>query len=56
MADANKLKNHILRLKENYMKKTLATVVLAYNGGRGVVRELLEEVLELDFIEILYSN
>ena len=29
MADANKLKNHILRLKENYMKKTLATVVLA---------------------------
>jgi len=36
--------------------KELATVVLAYNGGRGVVRELLEEVLELDFIEILYSE
>ena len=36
--------------------KELATVVLACNGGRGVVRELLEEVLELDFIEILYSE
>jgi 3-deoxy-D-manno-octulosonate 8-phosphate phosphatase (KDO 8-P phosphatase) len=39
-----------LRIKE------LATVVLACDGGRGVVRELLEEVLELDFIEILYSE
>jgi len=36
--------------------KELASVVLACNGGRGVVRELLEEVLELDFIEILYSE
>jgi len=35
--------------------KELATVVLTCNGGRGVVRKLLEEVLELDFIEILYS-
>jgi 3-deoxy-D-manno-octulosonate 8-phosphate phosphatase (KDO 8-P phosphatase) len=36
--------------------KELATVVLTCNGGRGAVRELLEEVLELDFIEILYSE
>jgi len=36
--------------------KELATLVLACNGGRGVVRELLEEVLELDFIEILFSE
>ena len=36
--------------------KELATVVLACNGGKGVVRELLEEVLGLDFIEILYSE
>ncbi len=36
--------------------KELVSVVLACNGGRGVVRELLEEVLELDFIEILYSE
>ena len=35
--------------------KELATIVLTSNGGRGTVRELLEEVLELDFIEILYS-
>ena len=36
--------------------KELATIVLNCNGGTGVVRKLLEEVLELDFIEILYSN
>jgi len=36
--------------------KELATIVLTCNGGRGVVRELLEEVLELDFIEILYPK
>jgi len=36
--------------------KESAKVVLECNGGRGVVRELLEEVLELDFIEILYPE
>jgi len=36
--------------------KELASVVLSCNGGKGVVRELLEEVLGLDFIEILYSE
>jgi len=36
--------------------KQLATVVLLCNGGRGVVRELLEDILELDFLEILYSK
>ena len=34
--------------------KELATVVLACDGGRGVIRELLEDKLELDFLEILY--
>jgi len=34
----------------------IATIVLSCDGGKGVVREILEEVLELDFIEILYSE
>lgn len=36
--------------------KQLATVTLRSNGGEGVIRELLENVMELDFIKILYSN
>lgn len=32
----------------------IATVILKKNGGNGVVRELLEEVLDLDFVKILY--
>ena len=36
--------------------KNLADIVLKTFGGKGVVRELLEEVFDLDFIEILYSN
>ena len=35
--------------------KQLATIVLNSRGGEGVVRELLEEVLGLDFIKILYG-
>ena len=34
--------------------KELSNVVLNTRGGEGVVRELLEEVLNLDFIKILY--
>jgi 3-deoxy-D-manno-octulosonate 8-phosphate phosphatase (KDO 8-P phosphatase) len=34
--------------------KELSTVVLNTSGGKGVVRELLEEVFDLDFIKILY--
>lgn len=34
--------------------KEIASVVLHSNGGDGVVREILEELLELDFIKILY--
>jgi YrbI family 3-deoxy-D-manno-octulosonate 8-phosphate phosphatase len=33
----------------------IANVVLNTKGGEGVVRELLEEVLEIDFIKTLYS-
>ena len=36
--------------------KSLANVVLNTKGGSGVVRELLEDVLNIDFIEVLYSN
>jgi 3-deoxy-D-manno-octulosonate 8-phosphate phosphatase (KDO 8-P phosphatase) len=34
--------------------KQISNIVLKTNGGFGVVRELLEEVFGLDFIEILY--
>ena len=34
----------------------LVTVILNSKGGEGVARELLEEVLSLDFIEILYKE
>ena len=34
--------------------KELSYIVLNTRGGEGVVRELLEEVLDLDFIKILY--
>jgi 3-deoxy-D-manno-octulosonate 8-phosphate phosphatase KdsC-like HAD superfamily phosphatase len=36
--------------------KDLATVTLKTNGGAGVARELLEDILRLDFIEILFSS
>ena len=34
--------------------KELSNIVLNTRGGEGVVRELLEDVLNLDFIKILY--
>jgi 3-deoxy-D-manno-octulosonate 8-phosphate phosphatase (KDO 8-P phosphatase) len=34
--------------------KQISSIVLKTNGGFGIVRELLEEVFELDFINILY--
>lgn len=34
--------------------KELATSVLKSNGGSGVIRELVEEVLQLDVLKILY--
>ncbi len=36
--------------------KELATVILSSAGGDAVARELVEEVFELDFINILYSD
>ena len=35
--------------------KHISDICLSTNGGNGVVRELLEEVLDLDFIKILYK-
>jgi 3-deoxy-D-manno-octulosonate 8-phosphate phosphatase (KDO 8-P phosphatase) len=41
--------------KDSHSKiKKISSVVLNTNGGDGVVRELLEDVFELDFIKILY--
>ena len=36
--------------------KGISDIVLKTCGGKGVVRELLEDVLSLDFIEILYKK
>jgi len=36
--------------------KQIATVLLKSNGGSGVVRELLEDFFQIDFIKILYTN
>ena len=36
--------------------KEISKYILNTKGGNGMVRELLEQVLNLDFIEILYSN
>ena len=35
--------------------KEISTAVLRTCGGKGIVRELLEELLQLDFIKILYK-
>jgi YrbI family 3-deoxy-D-manno-octulosonate 8-phosphate phosphatase len=35
--------------------KSISSIILSTNGGNGIVRELLEEVLNLDFIKILYQ-
>ena len=36
--------------------KRISNICLNANGGDGVVRELLEEVLNIDFIKILYQT
>jgi 3-deoxy-D-manno-octulosonate 8-phosphate phosphatase (KDO 8-P phosphatase) len=36
--------------------KSISSIILSANGGDGVVRELLEDVLSLDFIKILYQQ
>lgn len=35
--------------------KSISTIVLNTEGGRGVVRELLEDIFKLDFVQILYD-
>ena len=35
--------------------KSISSILLSANGGNGIVRELLEETLNLDFIKILYQ-
>lgn len=36
--------------------KQIASLTLCTRGGEGVVRELLEEVLQIDFIKILFTE
>jgi 3-deoxy-D-manno-octulosonate 8-phosphate phosphatase (KDO 8-P phosphatase) len=36
--------------------QSIATVVLRTKGGNGIVRELLEDILQLNFIQILYPD
>ena len=36
--------------------KEISTIILKTSGGKGVVRELLEDVFKLDFIQILYPQ
>ncbi len=36
--------------------KDIANFVLSTNGGKGIVRELLEDVLSLDLVEVLYKK
>lgn len=35
--------------------KQIADIVLKTQGGKGVVRELLEDVLEIDILKVLYK-
>ena len=37
-----------------YIKK-ISDVCLSKNGGNGVVRELVEEILKINFVKVLYS-
>lgn len=36
--------------------KEISTIILKTSGGNGIVRELLEEVFQLNFIQILYPE
>ena len=36
--------------------KSVSSIILSTNGGDGIVRELLEEVLNIDFIKTLYQT
>jgi len=36
--------------------KKISNFILKTNGGKGIIRELLEDILSLDFIEILYKK
>jgi YrbI family 3-deoxy-D-manno-octulosonate 8-phosphate phosphatase len=35
--------------------KSISSILLSVNGGNGIVRELLEEVLNINFIKILFK-
>ena len=35
--------------------KEISTFILKSNGGNGVVRELLEQVMDIDILDIMYT-
>ena len=39
----------------HFRVKGIVDIVLKVNGGKGIVREILEDCFELDFIKILYN-
>ena len=39
----------------HYKIKQIADIVLESKGGEGVVRELVENILEIDLLEVLYN-
>jgi len=39
----------------HYLIKQISMINLKSNGGQGIVRELLEQVFNLDLIKILYN-
>ena len=36
--------------------KEISTIILKTSGGNGIIRELLEDVFQLNFIQILYQE
>jgi 3-deoxy-D-manno-octulosonate 8-phosphate phosphatase (KDO 8-P phosphatase) len=42
-------------LDSHHKIKEISSVIIEKRGGEGVVRELVEDVFELDFIKILYN-
>jgi len=46
----------VCSLDSHEVIKDFATVVLKTKGGNGIVRELLEDVFKLNFIQILYPE
>jgi len=52
-----KLCGHTACPADSHVKiKEVSDIILNTCGGKGVVRELLEDAFKLDFVEILYNK